>query len=92
LGLGQSSQKAPDWPPQPSMALMIQVLFTASSLRFAIDMYKKTGHEAGFFRTTFCLKLGFQLRQCDEQVRYQPVVGDLEDGRVLVLVDSHDDL
>jgi len=29
LGLGQSSQNAPDWPPQPNLALMIRVLAPA---------------------------------------------------------------
>src|SRR5215472_1131725 len=33
-----------------------------------------------------------QLWQCRKQISHQAVIGDLEDGRFLVLVDGHDDL
>src|SRR6201996_99639 len=33
-----------------------------------------------------------QLRQRGEQISHQAVVGDLEDGRFLILIDRHDDL
>src|ERR1700693_1028019 len=33
-----------------------------------------------------------KLRQCLEQIRHQAVIGHLEDRRLLVLVDRHNDL
>src|SRR6202046_1013882 len=38
------------------------------------------------------LQFGCQLGQCGEQISHQAIVGNLEDGRFLILVNRHDHL
>src|SRR5271167_128082 len=53
------------------------------------------GWPAADLTSTFisgALQFRCQLRQRGEQISHQAVIGDLEDGRFLILVDCHDDL